>query len=213
MKRFYIADGIQIILAIVLTGSMAYAMQPQASESVQDAPEVKIVQSTESKPQSSPETPEKAQDRQKKAPKKLTWQDNPKKCNQDTQYIAADPPFDCIDKPQSVKQPARTESAAPTAAKSASISGGKKDWMRAAGIPKSEWWAVDSIVKRESGWNPNAVNPSSGACGLGQQLPCGKWAGAWNDPVAALKGQYRYVTARYGGYSQAVAFWNSNHWY
>ena len=85
--------------------------------------------------------------------------------------------------------------------------------MTAAGIPQSEWWAVDSIVSRESGWNPNAVNPSSGACGLGQQLPCGKWAGAWNDPVAALKAQYQYVTERYGGYSQAVAFWNANHWY
>lgn len=91
--------------------------------------------------------------------------------------------------------------------------GGKTEWMAAAGIPQSEWWAVDSIVSRESGWNPNAVNPSSGACGLGQQLPCGKWAGAWNDPVAALRAQYQYVTERYGGYAQAVAFWNINHWY
>jgi TolA-binding protein len=98
-------------------------------------------------------------------------------------------------------------------ASAASISGTKQDWMRAAGIPESEWWAVDSIVSRESGWNPNAVNKQSGACGLGQQLPCGKWAGAWNDPVAALKGQYGYVVARYGGYAQAVAFWNANHWY
>lgn len=93
------------------------------------------------------------------------------------------------------------------------ITGNKESWLRASGIPESEWWAVDSIVSRESSWNPNAVNPSSGACGLGQQLPCGKWAGAWNDPVAALKAQYGYVVARYGGYPQAVAFWNSNHWY
>jgi len=93
------------------------------------------------------------------------------------------------------------------------ITGGKTEWMRAAGIPESEWWAVDSIVTRESGWNPNAVNQSSGACGLGQQLPCGKWAGEWNDPVAALIAQKQYVTERYGGYSQAVAFWNQQHWY
>ena len=93
------------------------------------------------------------------------------------------------------------------------VAGNKESWLRASGIPESEWWAVDSIVSRESGWNPNAVNSSSGACGLGQQLPCGKWAGAWNDPVAALKAQYGYVKARYGGYPQAVAFWNSNHWY
>lgn len=96
---------------------------------------------------------------------------------------------------------------------SPSVSGNKETWLRASGIPESQWWAVDSIVTRESGWNPNAVNKSSGACGLGQQLPCGKWAGAWNDPVAALKAQYKYVIDRYGGYPQAVAFWNANHWY
>lgn len=91
--------------------------------------------------------------------------------------------------------------------------GTKEQWMAAAGIPQHEWGYVDSIVSRESGWNPNAVNPSSGACGLGQQLPCGKWPGAWNDPVAALKAQHQYVTERYGGYAQAVAFWNANHYY
>ena len=93
------------------------------------------------------------------------------------------------------------------------VSGNKESWLRASGIPESQWWAVDYIVSRESSWNPNAVNRSSGACGLGQQLPCGKWAGAWNDPVAALKAQYGYVNARYGGYPQAVAFWQVNHWY
>jgi len=93
------------------------------------------------------------------------------------------------------------------------ISGTKQDWLRASGIPESQWVYVDYIVSRESSWNPNAVNASSGACGLGQQLPCGKWAGAWNDPVAALKAQYGYVNARYGGYAQAYSFWLSNSWY
>lgn len=93
------------------------------------------------------------------------------------------------------------------------VTGDKASWLAASGIPQHEWGHVDSIVTRESGWNPNAVNPSSGACGLGQQLPCGKWAGAWNDPVAALVAQYGYVKARYGGYAQAVAFWQSNKWY
>jgi len=96
------------------------------------------------------------------------------------------------------------------------IAGGtKEDWMRAAGIPESDWWAVDYIVSRESSWNPNAVNPGSGACGLAQQLPCGKWDsfGAWNDPVSALTAQYSYVNARYGGYGGAYNFWVANHWY
>lgn len=92
-------------------------------------------------------------------------------------------------------------------------SGNKQSWLEASGIPSDQWWAVDYIVSRESSWNPNAINKSSGACGLGQQLPCGKWAGAWNDPVAALKAQYQYVVARYGGYPQAVTFWKANEWY
>ena len=91
--------------------------------------------------------------------------------------------------------------------------GNKETWMAAAGIPQSEWWAVDSIVSRESGWRPDAVNPNGGACGLAQALPCSKMGPNWSDPVVALKWQYQYVTARYGGYPQAVAFWNINHWY
>ena len=99
------------------------------------------------------------------------------------------------------------------AAPVAQISGSKTDWLAQAGIPEAHWGYVDAIVSRESGWNPNAVNKSSGACGLGQQLPCGKWAGAWNDPVAALRAMTGYVNGRYGGWPQAVAFWNANHWY
>ena len=91
--------------------------------------------------------------------------------------------------------------------------GNKEAWMAAAGIPQSEWWAVDSIVSRESGWRPDAVNPNGGACGLAQALPCSKMGPNWSDPVVALKWQYNYVTQRYGGYPQAVAFWNANHWY
>lgn len=91
--------------------------------------------------------------------------------------------------------------------------GNKEQWMAAAGIPQSEWWAVDSIVTRESGWRPDAVNPNGGACGLAQALPCSKMGPNWSDPVVALKWQYNYVTQRYGGYPQAVAFWNANHWY
>lgn len=95
----------------------------------------------------------------------------------------------------------------------AAVSGNKASWLAASGIPAEQWGYVDQIVTRESGWNPNAVNKSSGACGLGQQLPCGKWAGAWNDPVAALIAMNGYVTARYGSWAGAVAFWNANHWY
>jgi hypothetical protein len=92
--------------------------------------------------------------------------------------------------------------------------GSPAEWMAAAGIPESEWGYVDFIVSRESGWNPNATNSSSGACGLAQALPCSKIGGAGGyDPVTALAWQYSYVTNRYGGYAEAYAFWQDNHWY
>lgn len=119
-------------------------------------------------------------------------------------------------------KPKVVAAAAPAPAKP-SPSGTKYDWMRAAGIPESDWPAVDSIVRRESGWDPCAyypgrsncnANPTT-ACGLAQSLPCGKQAkyGHWTDPVANLKWQYDYVRGKYGGYWGAYRFWNANHWY
>lgn len=116
-------------------------------------------------------------------------------------------------KPQVSNTPKPAAQTVNASAKPAVVGGNKASWLAASGIPESEWHHVDFIVNRESGWNPNAVNASSGACGLGQQLPCGKWAGAWNDPVAALKAQYGYVQGRYGSYANAVAFWHQNSWY
>lgn len=102
-------------------------------------------------------------------------------------------------------------------------SGNKTTWLAASNIPESEWWAVDSIVSRESGWNPCAHNPGGSdcnykgerACGLAQALPCSKLRNqcGMTDAVCHLNWQYQYVKDRYGGYPQAVAFWNINHWY
>jgi resuscitation-promoting factor RpfB len=91
--------------------------------------------------------------------------------------------------------------------------GSKTEWLTAAGIPQSDWGYAESIVQRESGWNPNAVNKSSGACGLAQALPCSKVPGNPLNPIDSLRWQYGYVTARYGGYAGAYAFWQINHWY
>lgn len=122
-------------------------------------------------------------------------------------------------KPEPKSEPTRESKseAKPTPKKESSStprrSGGKYDWMRAAGIPESQWQYVDYIVSKESGWNPSARNPSSGACGLVQALPCSKLGSNWRDPVHALKWQYSYVNARYGGYAGAYSFWKRNHWY
>lgn len=113
---------------------------------------------------------------------------------------------------QSAPKVVKSTTPAQTTVKTA-VSGSKYDWLRQAGVPQSDWQYADYIISKESSWNPNAVNKSSGACGLGQQLPCGKWAGAWNDPIAAIKAQYGYVKARYGGYAGAYQFWLANKWY
>lgn len=72
----------------------------------------------------------------------------------------------------------------------------------------ANWEALDTLWgKRESGWNPNAVNPDGGACGIPQAKPCSKmkdksvpgqidWgldyiAGRYGTPVAALAHSYR----------------------
>lgn len=98
-------------------------------------------------------------------------------------------------------------------AQAATVSGNKQTWLAQSGIPSSVWNYVDYLVTKESGWNPNAVNAGSGACGLGQQLPCGKWSGAWNDPVAALKAMHGYVLGRYGSWPNAVSHSKSVGWY
>lgn len=94
------------------------------------------------------------------------------------------------------------------------VTGTKSDWLKESGIPESDWTYVDFIVTKESGWNPAAMNPSSGACGLAQALPCRKTGCAnYADPICALKWQYGYVKARYGSYAGAYSFWLRNHNY
>jgi len=91
--------------------------------------------------------------------------------------------------------------------------GSHTDWMAAAGIAASDYPYVDFIVMHESGWNPNAVNASSGACGLLQQLSCGKWAHKWNEPVGALIDGSAYAVSRYGGWYQAFLAWKRQNWW
>jgi hypothetical protein len=85
--------------------------------------------------------------------------------------------------------------------------------MTAAGIAASDFTYVDFIVSKESGWRAGAVNPNGGACGLLQQLPCGKWAHQWDDPVGALIDGNSYALSRYGSWAAAYAFWTANHWW
>lgn len=73
--------------------------------------------------------------------------------------------------------------------------------------------AFDQIVIHESGWDPKAVNPNGGACGLFQALPCSKMGGT--DLEDQIGFGFNYIKNRYGTPNRAWAFWQrqSPHWY
>ncbi|AFC54282.1 aggregation-promoting factor C-terminal-like domain-containing protein [Mycobacterium paraintracellulare] len=90
--------------------------------------------------------------------------------------------------------------------------------MTAAGFPASEFSALDSIVSRESSWNPGATNPKSGAYGLFQFLghqgdKYGALGGYSADPAQQANAGMAYIKDRYGTPSNAKAFWDSHGWY
>lgn len=82
-----------------------------------------------------------------------------------------------------------------------------------------EWGPFVQLEMAEAGWNPKAVNPSSGAAGLAQALPPSKYPpGAWpyTGPESAklqLQWMMNYIKERYGTPSKAWAFHQANNWY
>ena len=66
------------------------------------------------------------------------------------------------------------------------------------------------IYMKESGNNPNSINRSSGACGLGQALPCSKMGCALGDYACQDAFFTKYMLARYGSWENAKAFWLSH---
>jgi hypothetical protein len=85
----------------------------------------------------------------------------------------------------------------------------------------SAGWAplITEIVKRESGFNPNAKNPTSTAHGYAQFLKSTrsnyekKYGLSYSNPVNQLVLMMHYVQDRYKTPANALAFWNKNHWY
>jgi hypothetical protein len=65
-----------------------------------------------------------------------------------------------------------------------------------------QFGCLDALWQRESGWNPQAYNASSGAFGIPQALPAGKMASAGADwrtnPVTQIRWGLGYIAARYG---------------
>lgn len=69
--------------------------------------------------------------------------------------------------------------------------------------------AKDFIYSHESGNNPGSINPTSGACGIGQALPCSKLPCSLAD-YACQDAWFTnvYMIPRYGTWEAAAAFWS-----
>lgn len=89
-----------------------------------------------------------------------------------------------------------------------------------------EWPAMYRLLMNESGFNPNAQNPTSTAHGLFQFLDS-TWDGTGidktDDPAGQTEAGIKYIKSRYGTPSKALDFWynvaptlsagNGSHWY
>jgi hypothetical protein len=69
------------------------------------------------------------------------------------------------------------------------------------------------IYNRESGNNPEAMNSQSGACGLGQALPCSKLPCTLQDYNCQDAFFTSYAINRYGSWIAAKYFWSNHRWW
>lgn len=85
------------------------------------------------------------------------------------------------------------------------------------GWTENDFNCLVKLWERESNWNPNAHNKSSGAHGIPQSLPASKMASEGSDYMTNYKTQIRwglkYITNRYGTPSNAWAHSQQKGWY
>jgi hypothetical protein len=74
-----------------------------------------------------------------------------------------------------------------------------------------QWPALEDLWQRESHWQPDAVNPSSGACGIPQRYPCHGLH--LEHPHRQVDWGLDYIAARYGTPHGALSAWNAKGWY
>ena len=85
------------------------------------------------------------------------------------------------------------------------------------GWSASQFSCLRSLWQRESGWNPYAANPYSGAYGIPQALPGSKMQSAGADwqtnPATQIKWGLGYIQGRYGSPCSAWSYWQAHNWY
>ena len=96
-------------------------------------------------------------------------------------------------------------------AKYKTFGGSCSEWIDSAGI--IDQGSASELIRRESNCNPYSVNKSSGACGIGQALPCSKTGCEMGDGVCQLIWMNQYVIGRYGSWSAALQHSNQYGWY
>ena len=85
------------------------------------------------------------------------------------------------------------------------------------GFSSGQFGCLDSLWQKESGWNYQASNPSSGAYGIPQALPGSKMASVASDwrtnKVTQIKWGLQYIRASYGSPCSAWSHSQSYGWY
>jgi hypothetical protein len=80
----------------------------------------------------------------------------------------------------------------------------------------AEWAALQTLIQKESGWNPTAQNPTSTAYGLFQFLN-GTWgtvgATKTSNPGLQAEAGMKYIAQKYGTPSAALAYHNAHNSY
>lgn len=89
--------------------------------------------------------------------------------------------------------------------------------LGAYGWPQSQFQCLLQLWTQESGWLTNATNPSSGAYGIAQALPPGKYSDTGSDWLTNYHTQINwglgYINNRYGSPCGAWGHEVSNNWY
>jgi hypothetical protein len=85
------------------------------------------------------------------------------------------------------------------------------------GWSSSQFTCLYPLWEHESGWNPSAENPGSGAYGIPQSLPGAQMASAgrdWQtDPATQIRWGLTYIQGKYGSPCGAWAHEQSSNWY
>lgn len=85
------------------------------------------------------------------------------------------------------------------------------------GWSEYDFQCLVNLWNRESGWNPNSHNSSSGAHGIPQALPASKMASEGSDyytnGYTQIRWGLKYIQSRYGSPSNAWNHFQSNNWY